>query len=351
MKRPDSDLIRRLIKANVLDDRGFGDYGCPKENWTLDRVLGLPYFYLSYKNMEEFDFDADGDLPDAPDGTLLGNPVRVLESRGNSADLVRSYASGAEFVYDEFVLSAKSEIRLELPDASVVETVPVNYWGVITPSHNHRTCGDAIVLFIEYPEAPRQTLVWEGWTESRQTVEPDGRIVETIEMVMTPEYKEAMTRWHQGLLSHGAISGEGGFDQFISGLTNQAAHWYLFICRLMGHIKYGSKHVVEVTPTPDKLAKAKRNPANRKRPWNKASGPHVLLLDRMPTEKTESMGTHASPKPHRRRGHWKTLSHPRFRHHPQYQKKIYVKPSFVGERQVTYEGNIYRLVEPLEEIA
>ena len=352
MKRPDADLIRRLIKANMLDDRGFGDYGCPNENWTLDRVLGLPYFYLSYKKMEEFNFDTDGGLPDAPDGTLLGNPVRVLENRGNSADLVRSYASGAEFVYDEFVLSAKSEIQLGFPDASV-ETVSVNYWGVITPSNHpdHRTCGDAIVLFIDYPEAPRQTFVWEGWTESRQTVEPDGGIVETIEMVMTPEYKEAMTKWHQGLLNHGAISGEGGFDQFISGLTNQAAHWYLFICRLMGHIKYGDKHVVEVTPTPDKLAKAKRNPANRKRPWNKASGPHVLLLDRMPTGKTESTGTHASPKPHRRRGHWKTLSHPRFRHHPQYQKKIYVKPSFVGERQVTYEGNVYRLVEPLDTTA
>ena len=144
--------MRRLIKANMLDDRGFGDYGCPKENWTLDRVLGLPYFYLSYKKMEEFNFDTDGGLPDAPDGTLLGNPVRVLENRGNSADLVRSYASGAEFVYDEFVLSAKSEIQLGFPDASV-ETVSVNYWGVITPSNHpdHRTCGDAIVLFIDYP--------------------------------------------------------------------------------------------------------------------------------------------------------------------------------------------------------
>ena len=350
MKRPDADLIRRLIKANMLDDRGFGDYGCPKENWTLDRVLGLPYFYLSYKKMEEFNFDTDGGLPDAPDGTLLGNPVRVLENRGNSADLVRSYASGAEFVYDEFVLSAKSDIELEHP-VSYVETAPFNYWGIVKAFHDHTNFSDAITLFIEYPSAPKQVLVWEGWAESRQAVEPDGRSVDKIEMVMSPDYKRHMEIWHKKLLGYGAISGEGGFDQFISGLTDQTSHWYLFICRLMGHIKYGDKHVVEVTPTPDKLAKAKRNPANRKRPWNKASGPHVLLLDRMPTGKTESTGTHASPKPHRRRGHWKTLSHPRFRHHPQYQKKIYVKPSFVGERQVTYEGNVYRLVEPLDTTA
>ena len=354
MKRPDADLIRRLIKSKALDNRGLKFGGTVRDRshggWSLEKVFGLPYFYLSYKNMNEFDFATGDDLPSADDGTLLGNPVRVLENRGNSADLVRSYASGAEFVYDEFVLSAKSDIQLEHPD-SYVETAPVNYWGIVKAFHDHTNFSDAITLFIEYPSAPKQVLVWEGWAESRQAVEPDGRSVDKIEMVMSPDYKRHMEIWHKKLLGYGAISGEGGFDQFISGLTDQTSHWYLFICRLMGHIKYGDKHVVEVTPTPDKLAKAKRNPANRKRPWNKASGPHVLLLDRMPTGKTESTGTHASPKPHRRRGHWKTLSHPRFRHHPQYQKKIYVKPSFVGERQVTYEGNVYRLVEPLDTTA
>ena len=93
----------------------------------------------------------------------------------------------------------------------------------------------------------------------------------------------------------------------------------------------------------------KKSSLHKNRPWLTASGPHILFLDRMPTTQKEGTGTHASPKPHRRRGHWKTLNHPRFRHHPQYQQKIYVKPSFVGPRQTTYEGNIYRLVQPLEE--
>jgi len=30
-------------------------------------------------------------------------------------------------------------------------------------------------------------------------------------------------------------------------------------------------------------------------------------------------------------------------------EKIFVKPSFVGPRQTTYEGNVYRLVDPIEE--
>ena len=155
-----------------------------------------------------------------------------------------------------------------------------------------------------------------------------------------------MRKWYQGMVDAGALSGRAGFDRFISGTHESGRSVLLFICKLAGYIKYGDKHVVEVTPTPDRLAKAKRNPVNRKRPWAKSSGPNVLLLDRMPTEKTESTGTHASPKPHRRRGYWKTLRDPIYRHHPQYQKKIFVKPCFVGEKQVTYEGNIYRLVEP-----
>ena len=132
-------------------------------------------------------------------------------------------------------------------------------------------------------------------------------------------------------------------------VENNCAKQLTMVVDLHHYLKYGDRHAVEVLPSADKLAKAKRNPANRTRPWNTASGPHVLLLDRMPTTQSEGAGTHASPRPHRRRGHWKTLSHPRYRHHPQYQKKIYCKPSFVGQRQTAYEGNIYRRVQPLGE--
>jgi len=356
MKRPDSDLIRRLIKSKALN--GGKKVGSPnhwnslhqQRPWSLDKILGLPYFYLSYRSMEEFDFTTGDDFPDANDGTLLGNPVKMIEKKHNGVEVVRSYAHSAEFVYEEFVLSAKTDIQLELPDGSV-QTAPVNYWGVMQAFNDETDCSDALTLFIEYPEAPKQVLVWEGWAESNNVVEPNGQSIQKIDMVMAPDYEEDLREWHQLLLDRGSVSGRGGFDQFASGLTGQAANYYLFICKLMSYIKYGDKHVVEVTPTADKLAKAKRNPINRKRPWAKSSGPHVLLLDRMPTEKTESTGTHASPKPHKRRGYWKTLRDPRFRHHPQYQKQIFVKPCFVGDKQVTYEGNIYRLVEPLEEIA
>ena len=141
---------------------------------------------------------------------------------------------------------------------------------------------------------------------------------------------------------------EAYWDDAVHGLTAHAQWTYGGMVRLMTYLKYGDKHLVEVTAAqPHK--KQRNNELTKKRPWLNATGPHMLLLDRMPaTQKEHQGGTHASPKPHRRRGHWKTLQHPKYRHHPQYQKQIYVKPSFVGPRQVTYEGNIYRLVEPIE---
>jgi len=131
-------------------------------------------------------------------------------------------------------------------------------------------------------------------------------------------------------------------------ISKEISEAVLQIClKLMTYMKYGEKHAVEKFP---EKPKKKVGPLAEQRPWVNASGPHILLLDRLPsTQKPHQGGTHASPKPHRRRGHWKTLNHPRYRRHPQYQKKIFVKPSFVGPKQVTYEGNIYRLVEPLED--
>jgi hypothetical protein len=120
--------------------------------------------------------------------------------------------------------------------------------------------------------------------------------------------------------------------------TVQAMHIWL---------KESDKHPVEVVPVKQNT---KKTALNKDAPWRRATGPRILFLDRMPTTQTESTGTHASPKPHRRRGHWRELSHPRYRHHPQYKQKIWVKPSFIGPEQAVYEGNLYRLIKPLDEI-
>jgi hypothetical protein len=106
-------------------------------------------------------------------------------------------------------------------------------------------------------------------------------------------------------------------------------------------LKVCERHPVSVTPT----SRLKPSPLDKKRPWRRATGPSILLLDKMPSQATESTSAGSSKRPHRRRGHWRTLSHPKYRHHPQYQQKIWVKPAFIGPLEEVHEGNMYRLID------
>ncbi len=316
MKRPDADTIRKIKKAKGLDTK------------RLKEVLDLPYFYMSYKMMNDFEFDAQ-ELPEQ----------KVLEEREDNRALVRSFANTAELVYDEFVLTARNRIQLEHDDH--YEVVDVNYWGYV----KERDGGDSVYLVIEYPDT-KQIMVWEGRMVHQDTLDENGVEVTRISPRMDPDYEKTTREWHRQMLAQNRIGGQKDFHDFIKGISQQAGIYYMFIGKLMHYLKYGDKHAVEVVPENPKPV----SPViARDRPWVTATGPRVLLLDRMPATQSQGTGTHASPKPHRRRGHWKTLSHPRFRHHPKYGKKIYVKPSFVGPRQVSYEGNIYRLIEPLDD--
>ena len=309
MKRPDADMIRRIKKANFVD------------NDKLKRALDLPYFYMSYKFMNDFKFETS----EAPD-------PKVLLERGNGRALVRNFSSSAEFVYDEFVLTAQNRIHFE--HKNHYETVIANYWGCVQKVDDTH----GINLFIEYPET-REIYTWFGWMIRQDIIEDDGTEVTRIVPEMTEEHENAVRRM-LGQLT------DVEFDSYVKGISQQAGMYYMFINKLMHYLKYGDKHAVEMVPEKPKPV----SPViARDRPWAAATGPRVLLLDKMPATQTPGTGTHASPKPHRRRGHWKTLSHPRFRHHPKFGEKIYVKPSFVGPRQASYEGNIYRLVQPLEE--
>ena len=322
MKRPDADMIRKVKKAMGIK-RGVDDK-------RLKEVLDMPYFYMSYKPMREFDFTTSDDAP------IEAMDMDRAESwRTPDHEMARRFAARAEFVYDEFVLSASNQIALN--HKSHIEQVLVNYWGYVGRGKK----SDSIFVVLEYPETG-EMFSWEGTIQEKETINAQGAKVSRLEPVMAPHYEAEMRHMFQTIDVPKGVT----FDGFMSGLNQQAVEYYLFICQLMAHLKYGDKHAVEVVPeNPKRVSPA----LTRDRPWIAATGPRVLLLDRMPTTQSQGTGTHASPKPHRRRGHWKTLSHPRFRHHPQYGKKIYVKPSFVGPRQVSYEGNIYRLVEPLDD--
>ena len=312
-QRPDLEMIRRYVK---LSKRwGFADEEYVK--WAMT----LPFFYMADKKLADQPY-ADSDFSDQ--------------------DQLRT-----EHVYDDYVMAQtydsdfyeNSDYVKGVDKAYVAKT---EQWGVIrkVPKTKDEDLFLCHVWTKRHAPEPFRTELseivggdgsYEFFSECFVRTK-DGKVDLDISIKPTPLYKEVAS--YKGFTTY--LMDEG---------TKLANLFFLGAHFLMVYLKHGPKHLVEVTPT----KKAKTYPSLQKnRPWLGATGPRILLLDRMPTTQSERTGTHASPKPHRRRGHWKTLSHPRFRHHPQYGKKIYVKPSFVGPRQATYEGNIYRLVEPLD---
>ena len=337
MQRPDKDIIRRIVaqskRLNRTDDHS-------KKN--VEFALNLPLISLTDH------FFRESPIQDWYRDIFLKQGKREHEV--------------AEPVFDEFVFHYKDKIQFEPEpeERHLQDEGPIKecfLWAVITDvdkdkyDHDFDGLPDNInaeeyeekflkncrIKFLSvcayFPNDPcLDFLSWQGFVgfkvDKYAELKPTG--FQTIQCQPTEQTKKD---WEDVTPAMSLIAAD---------IFKKAQILWLYA-------KYGDKHIVEVVPTKIKNKAQKKSSLHKNRPWLTASGPHILFLDRMPTTQKAGTGTHASPKPHRRRGHWKTLNHPRFRHHPQYQQKIYVKPSFVGPRQTTYEGNIYRLVQPLEE--
>ena len=330
MQRQDMFLQKRVMDGNVATPN------IDKlKSWVL-RANQIPLIYMGDKDVER-----DPVLSYQPE--MENDPVLI-----------------AEAVHDEYVFMAaltgdKRDVRLGLSQLKV--------WAYIKNFHPDEEAALAELN----PKEGRQSVTGSykfDWENRRTTF---------ISMIISHSEEKLWTEW-SGILTEDNLERdaftltpttecaeyyinfmENGWkpesNDFLDAVRDVALRVFGGVRGLNNYLKYEDKHLVEVLPAKPKPPR--NTPLTKNRPWLNATGPHILLLDRMPTTQNNSHqgGTHASPKPHRRRGHWKTLQHPKYRHHPQYKKKIYIKPSFVGPKQVTYEGNIYRLVEPIEDIA
>tara|TARA_R100001530_G_scaffold1348_1_gene2404 strand:+ start:78 stop:1124 length:1047 start_codon:yes stop_codon:yes gene_type:complete len=341
MQRPDAMLIKRFLGKHA---RGDGD----DQRQIVNRAMEVPLLDFSHKDDArdfEWSMSSQDFIKDVDHWTLADGDEVAVEV--------------AEWAFDEFVF---------------VYRRPVLMQDVMRPSDGWLSRADEDLMQmqatvwayintdVQDPFLTQMNGYWpnvmEGLDElrvKRGLKDPVTAAYYTTQYVVYDGEPWAY-RW-DGFFAQSGTNGlfiatdgtEAFWDEATHGLTTHAQWTYGGMVRLMTYLKYGDKHLVEVIPA-QPHTKKRNNELTKKRPWLNATGPHMLLLDRMPATQTEHQGgTHASPKPHRRRGHWKTLKHPKYRHHPQYQKQIYVKPSFVGPRQVTYEGNIYRVVEPIEE--
>lgn len=83
-------------------------------------------------------------------------------------------------------------------------------------------------------------------------------------------------------------------------------------------------------------------------PWLNEDLPRIVLLDphrHYPGHgRDEPDGTHASPMPHQRRGHWATLRAERWS--PEKRgTKVWRRPAWVGDREWIHHGSVYRVLD------
>jgi len=82
-----------------------------------------------------------------------------------------------------------------------------------------------------------------------------------------------------------------------------------------------------------------------KKPWTRSDLPTIIFLNKLPTEYIEPQGGHHnSPHPHTRRGAWRRLDNERFKNHPKYRDKIWIKPTWVGEKETTIQNITYKVL-------
>ena len=114
-------------------------------------------------------------------------------------------------------------------------------------------------------------------------------------------------------------------------------------CRYITGISHPSRYVVRVTPRLSPREE-RREASGKKREPGKA--PHFVVVDHevLVRMKKDPEGTHASPVPHERRGHWARLAE-RCRHARLLGKdKVWKRPTFVGEREWQSEKALYEVL-------
>ena len=112
---------------------------------------------------------------------------------------------------------------------------------------------------------------------------------------------------------------------------------------VVSHILYGFEYAVQVRPatTPTKRTKPSL------KPWTREDLPRVILIDpadtgRYRTETGSADGSHASPRPHARRAHYRTLRAERFKENRG--RRIAIRQAWIGDAQWEHAGQIYKVL-------
>lgn len=109
-----------------------------------------------------------------------------------------------------------------------------------------------------------------------------------------------------------------------------------------------------LTKTPDHLVQVKpvMRPSKHtaktmhKKPWLREDLPKVIVINPLQARKyghrIDRGGSHASPIPHQRRGHWRILRSARWG--TKQGSRVWIKPAWIGDREWVFHGNRYKVI-------
>jgi hypothetical protein len=214
---------------------------------------------------------------------------------------------------------------------------------------------------LEERVALQEWVVVEQWEHDTRKPQPAGPII-----VLVPR----ATPWDLGSYHWGAPTapwdahfgkpGREG-DLWFMNKARSAHEARLFggqvetVIEFLAYLHQSNEYLVEVTPilTPRQAEQNER--ARSKRPELRLDLPHWILVDPLrarevhcplPEETPQpEPGTHASPRPHGRRGHWRHLRAPVYKE----QRRVWVRPTWVGPQTWEAEGQRYRVLAPAAE--
>lgn len=96
-----------------------------------------------------------------------------------------------------------------------------------------------------------------------------------------------------------------------------------------------------------KQKKSKHGKLHQPKSWKRDDLSTIVYLNALPEEKEKSApkgGHHSSPRRHQRRGHERKLTHEKYKNHPKYGQKIWVKPAWVGKTETVCNGVTYKVL-------
>jgi hypothetical protein len=116
---------------------------------------------------------------------------------------------------------------------------------------------------------------------------------------------------------------------------------------LLFYLWITTEHLVVEAPL---VSKPRPSPKQDRKPWTYLYLPRIILLDphNIPQQIRDydgpgkSGGSHASPRPHQRRAHIRTLRSPRYGTHVG--QRIRVKEAWIGPREWILNGAVYRVL-------